>query len=373
MLPTAASAQTPFTATGWVNAVLAPGIVAADALGQVSLHGVVHTARVQSPDPRITGQAFIIGDGSFNADGTANVQGPVYLQVGTWDTAGTNFTPNGTLWDMTWRGVLQTNYSMVLNIAGYGVGGAIDGLRAETTLTRGPAAAPIDPAVPYLYAGTIKPPPVSTNLFASDFTTNGPVSSSWGFNNWYGGTINISATNQQLYTRANWNGYGPAPMANGVHYYTLSGHWSLADGQTLEAQVDLVRMADAGTNYARIVAGGNEGLYGLSLGRLGVGLDKWTAGMAGVNTIFWWTNLPTPLPRTNVVLYLALTRDQANLLLTTRVLDKANQNAVLFERTFVDTPGVDPTLTTAQLVAASGPTTLVAAPDSGSPIFSSTP
>jgi hypothetical protein len=155
---TASAQSTAFTATGYVNAVLAPGIVCVDALGQILVRGGVHTARVQGTDARVTGQVFIMSDGAFNADGTANVQGLAYLQVGAWDTAGTNFTPSGALWVGTWRGVEQTNYSFQLSVAGYGVGATIEGWRIEETLTRGPASGPIDPTVPYLYTGTIKPP-----------------------------------------------------------------------------------------------------------------------------------------------------------------------------------------------------------------------
>jgi len=65
---------------------------------------------------------------------------------------------------MNWRGAMQTNYSMQLSIAGYGVGGAIDGLQIEETMTRAAASGPIDPKVPYLYTGTIKPAPLNSIL-----------------------------------------------------------------------------------------------------------------------------------------------------------------------------------------------------------------
>jgi len=55
-----------------------------------------------------------------------------------------------------------------------------------------------------------------------------------------------------------------------------------------------------------------------------------------------------------VVLALSFTRVVPDLILTSRILDKANHNAVLYERSFVDTPNVDRTLTQAELLAASG-------------------
>jgi hypothetical protein len=57
---------------------------------------------------------------------------------------------------------------------------------------------------------------------------------------------------------------------------------------------------------------------------------------------------------TNVVLSLTLTRVDLNMVVTARVLDKDNGEAVLFQRTVVDTPKADPTLSSADLLAASG-------------------
>src|SRR4029434_9962127 len=43
-----------------------------------------------------------------------------------------------------------------------------------------------------------------------------------------------------------------------------------------------------------------------------------------------------------------------DVILTARILDKANNNAVLYERSVVDTPNVDRTLTETEMEAASG-------------------
>jgi hypothetical protein len=48
-----------------------------------------------------------------------------------------------------------------------------------------------------------------------------------------------------------------------------------------------------------------------------------------------------------------VTRVSPNVILTARVLDKANNNAVLYERSVVDTPNVDRTLTQTEMDAAS--------------------
>ncbi len=169
LLPRTVSAQTtPFTAIGWVNGVQFPGIVCTNALGQGLYRGVVHTVRVQATDPRVTGQVLILSEGAYNADGTVNMQGQGYLQVGTWD-GGTNFTPTGGRWEMNWRGVMQTNYSAQISIAGYASGGTMDAWRLEMTLTRGPATTALDPTVAYLYTGTIQAPPLNTVEVVDDF------------------------------------------------------------------------------------------------------------------------------------------------------------------------------------------------------------
>jgi hypothetical protein len=139
---TALARAATFTATGWVNAVLSPGLVYTNSLGQVLVRGVVHTERMQSSDPRVTGQVLVIAEGCYNSDGAANTQGSAYLQVGTWDLDGTNFTPTHGMWELKWNGVIQTNYDTQLTIEGYGVGGVIDGLRLEQTMTVTNASAP---------------------------------------------------------------------------------------------------------------------------------------------------------------------------------------------------------------------------------------
>ncbi len=248
LLPTAARAQpTSFTATGWLDGVPVPGLLATNTLGQVLLRGNVHTIRVQSADARMTGQIFASMDGSFNADGTVNVQGPVSAQLGTWDLAGTNFSPSGGVWVGNYAGLLQTNYSLRLDFAGYGVGGPIDGLRLEGTLTRTNAAGVFDPNVPYLLTGTIKPPPVSTTLVFDTFTNvQGllPIAEC--------GATSLYLTNQGLGMRADFKGCPPQMLNNifDVHLSTATGKWSLADGQTLECQADLVHISDNTTNFA---------------------------------------------------------------------------------------------------------------------------
>jgi hypothetical protein len=93
--------------------------------------------------------------------------------------------------------------------------------------------------------------------------------------------------------------------------------------------------------------------------------------------VFKWPNFSifacekAAIRNTNVVLALALTRVQPNLVITVRVLDKADPNTVLFQRTVVDTPNVDPTLTTAQFQALTGMRLVDLGPDPAGAPFTS--
>ena len=373
LLPRVACAQTTsYTGTGWVNQVLAPGIVCVNGAGQVLLRGIAYTIRVECTDPRLTGRHTAFADGYVQPGGSTMMYGTAYYEPGTWDAAGSNFTPSGGIWEMKYRGVMQTNNSTQVSHAGYGSGGTIEGLRLQETATRGPATSFLDPTVPLLYSGTIQPPPVSTNLFADSFDS--------GVNGWWAdhlcGSISLygtngygGGTNRQLYTRADFSGCAPN---YGYSFFTADHSctpWNLADGQTLECRADLLRISVNPANAALINAGSDPGgEYVFYLSPIGVGLHKWT--QAKPFTFFWWDNT-VRLACSNVVLSLSVTRDKANAVITTRVLDKTRQNAVLFERTFVDTPGVEPSLTTAQFRALTGLTTGPSlTPDPGAPIFS---
>lgn len=118
---------------------------------------------------------------------------------------------------------------------------------------------------------------------------------------------------------------------------------SLADGQTLERRVGLVSMSQSTTLVNSSLCGSNinQG-YTLTFGPRVFGLSKWMPGWAVLSCD------KTRLPGSNVVLCLALTREHANLVVTGRVLDKEDPRRVLFERTVVDTPGIDATLSSSE-------------------------
>lgn len=364
--PTAVNAQpTSFTATGWVNAVFAPGgiagIICTNALGQVLVRGPVHTARVQATDARVTGQVLIIGNAGYNANGTANWEGTACLQVGTWDAAGTNFTPTGGMWEATWRGVMQTDNSFQLSIAGYGSGGTIDGLRVEETLTR--AAGPIlDPTIPYLYTGTIKPAPVNTSVVLQDFDK--PFTG-WSLHFSPSGQGSFFTTNQQLTLR----GYYTTPtcsMMDSFVDFGTNGNWTVPNGMTFEWRADLVSLNDSATNNPFLLVGSDSGFYGLLKGRDFVYLYKWPGPNGGFGIL---AGGKAQVRNTNVVLALALTRVSSSIALTGRVLDKADPTSVLGQCSAMDTPNVDATLNTDQLQALTGMNLLLDA-DIGAPFTS---
>ncbi len=130
-----------------------------------------------------------------------------------------------------------------------------------------------------------------------------------------------------------WTTYGDA-----FHPMPTSG--PLPDNQTLEARVDLVGVnqddvwADLhvwGDPYAATYSF-FKGLDGLAL----IKAWNWATSMA----CFFYEN--RAVKNTNVTLVLVLTRRGSNLEINTRILDKDNGNAVLFDRFVIDTPQADP-------------------------------
>ena len=358
-LPVAA-ADTPYTATGWVIGVPVPGLWCTNALGQVGLRGNAHLARVVGTDARLTGRRTIFVDGAAQADGSSILYGPVYHEVGTWDGTGTNFTATGGMWEISYRGTMGADGSLQLHLVGSGWGGTIDGLRLDETLTR-VAGPTLDPAIPYLYTGTIKPAPLNTSEVLDNFDDN--LLTDWTV----AGNGSYFNTNQQLTVR----GYYPGVHTTSIlDSYVLGSHsttWTVPDGQTREWRVDLVSLDENATNLAILSVGSSSGLYVVHKNRDFVYLFKWSPSHGF--SIFACEKVA--VRNTNVVLALALTRVQSNMLITTRVLDKADPNTVLYQRSVVDTPNADATLNTAQFQALTGMNLLDLGPDvAGAPFTS---
>ncbi|HRZ55805.1 MAG TPA: hypothetical protein P5525_10160, partial [Candidatus Paceibacterota bacterium] len=346
-------ADTPYTGAGWIIGAPLPGTWCTNLLGQVGMRGNAHLVQVQCSDARMTGRRTVFVNGGAQADGSALLYGAAYQEVGTWDASGTNFTATGGMWETSYRGAMGADGSLELHIVGYGWGGSIDGLRVEETLTR--AAGPImDPSIPYGYTGTIKPPPLSTNLVIDDFT--GPAASGSCYPGWicYGpDTHTYARTDGQLVVSGHWPG---VITRNVPDTYTFGGEytWTVADGQTLEARVDLVNLGANATAARMVLATASaSGFYSAFKGHDFVALGKWSDNLPwGPVIMFFYEK--AQVPDANVTLSMALTKSKANVIITTRLLDKAHPDVVLYERSFEDTPNPDPALTSAELQSLSG-------------------
>ena len=340
LLPIAASAQTTaWTATGSVKDVLCPGILCTDALGQVTVRGIVHTERMQASDPRLTSQVLAISDGAYNPDGTANLQGTSHLAVGTWDPSGTNFTPVGGVWETTWRGVLRPDFNGSYSIAGYGVGGTIDGKRLEATLTVTNATGPW--AATYLFAGTIKPPPLTTT---NKLAMNG-YGAAWPANGHL--IANYDPTSRQLTLGGNWN-YPTLHLVDTTAGAGWALPWSVPNGQTLEARADMVDLTPTVTIAMVALYHSDTEVYDFEKGDGWIVIEKYHYP---IHTCLYAEKVA--IPSTNVVLVLALSRVDPNVILTGKLFDRRT-GALLYEKSVPDTPASDPSLTAAQLAQITG-------------------
>ncbi len=362
LLPTAASAETPFTATGWDTAVPVPGILCTNGSGQVNLKGNVHVQRMQADDARVTGRWQFEMDVAYQADGTALLSGTACAEVGTWDAAGTDFTRTGGVWNLNWRGVAQADNSGQVHMVGYGLGGTIDGLRMEATATRA-AGSSFDPTIPLLSSGTIRPAPVETTVVVDDFTNKTAARWNWGGT---GTHYPLIETNRQFTVRGNWPGVVTHALEDTAVWPYSSMNWNVANNGSLECRVDLVSMSQNATNAAALMLWSDAALGGYGIFK---GPDFVEVGKLLVRDLAYFSHEHAAIKNTNVVLCLALTRVDPNVVVTARVLDKDNQEAVLYQRSIVDTPKADPTLTSAELRALSG-MNLTAFTDSAPPLTS---
>ena len=140
-------------------------------------------------------------------------------------------------------------------------------------------------------------------------------------------------------------------------YWLYSPPPSDLEGRTLEVRIDLVS-ASADDVFLMLGVGSPSGTYYLSIDQDEVVLAKQQYPL-GVASLFWVT---APVTNRNVTVVLALTPMTDALLLTSRVVEKGT-GTILFERFFVDGPGVDVQVPTP---TPKGVTYLV--PDSGAPI-----
>ncbi len=337
-----ARADTSFTTTNWVAGVPVPGIQVTNSSGQVYVKGNVHVHRVVCADVRIAGRLVAWMDLAYQTNGTALFCGPATVEPGTWDAAGTNFTPSGGLWNLNYTGVAQADGSDVVNMAGYGIGGTIDGMRVEVSATKGPGA-PFDPAVPYVASGTIKPAPVNTRVVVDDFS-NGQL---WPLGGTGSGTLNRFETNGVFSFGGDWRGHATWNLYDTTAWTGMYTNWSVPDGQTLEARVDLVNMNDAASGVCLTLYHATSQCYGF--GKAGDWACLWKQN--GVNVFFGGDRITTS--NSNVVLTLSITPAGQNVVLVGQVLDKQT-GAVLYQQRYVDTPAADPSLNQTEIAALTG-------------------
>ena len=187
------------------------------------------------------------------------------------------------------------------------------------------------------FAAGVSTASAQTLLWSDNFNDNDPI----GWEN--DSLVPFNEVNHQFVITES---FPPTPLNNpreaiayGRYPIALA---PLSDQQTLEMRVDLVGAnqndALASINFLWLPAGQGYLFY---KGQDEVWLIKFYNGTASLAT-FFWENIP--LKNTNVTLVLSLTRLGSDLRITTRVLDKDNANAVLFEHSVTDTPAADSVL-----------------------------
>ena len=334
-----------YTSTGLVVSAEAPGLVFGNALGQVFFRNNTHTARVTSTDPRLTGRRRVLVDGAYNADGTARLWGVCYQEVGTWSD--TTFTPSGGFWEIRYTGTMGLDLSLQARLIGTGVGGAVEGLRFTETMTRGPSAAPVDPAQPYQYTGHIASGPTEIRQMVDAF--DGPLGSAWSIDGT--GQGQVKSVNGALVVSARWPGIVTREYGDAWYWGDRRFIGTIANGRTREWRVDLLGMTEGSTNAAGLIVAesGRQSFYVVYKGANFLQLGKYHDG--GMSVFFHDT---VGIESTNITLSLVMSRSNPSLLLTARVLDKTHPDTVLYQHTAVDSSQSDRMLTRAGLLAASG-------------------
>jgi hypothetical protein len=218
-------------------------------------------------------------------------------------------------------------------------------------------------AVARLYV--VRPGMVTTNLVIDNFNDN--KLTGWSSDG-HKGQAKLTETNQQFKVRGYWPGVHTVDLGDTAALGILSRTWSVSNGQTVELRVDLVGMDEHTTGAGMdLWSGAANAGYALIKGHDFIHLCKPSLSVPGIHGQFFHESVL--IKNTNVVLALAVTRVNPNVILTARVLDKENNDAVLYERSVVDTPNIDRTLTQAEMETASG-MHMDAGTDVGPPITS---
>ena len=179
-----------------------------------------------------------------------------------------------------------------------------------------------------------------TLVWSDNSDDNNPIG--WTTGGWPGV---ISEVNQQFVISGTF--LGPMPTNNPLDTHVPSFHSIPVSGpipeqRTLELRVDLVGANQSDAWAGTAFAWANEGKgYWVLMDQDELVLLKFYNSATALACFFYENR---PLKNENVTLVLALSRRGIHVEITTRVLDKDNGNAVLFERTVTDTPEADPVL-----------------------------
>lgn len=177
-----------------------------------------------------------------------------------------------------------------------------------------------------------------TLLLRDDF--NSGILTGWS---WLGTPGQMGVINQQFVVSASFGPMQPnAPWEASVAPVHEIGMplGPLPDRQTLELRADLV-----GANQPDVWGGIHVVTVGTGVYAFFKGLDEVALlKFFPPDRVAWFFYENRPLKHQNVTLVFSFTRVGSDLRINTRVLDKDNANAVLFDRTVTDTPEVDPVL-----------------------------
>jgi len=116
--------------------------------------------------------------------------------------------------------------------------------------------------------------------------------------------------------------------------------FDLKEGRTIEFRVDLVTGNGADSFAILSFIPTSQAVSSLN----GYGFAKSTTDILVTKSLdkyFYNENPPTAIKNDNVTMVLSLTVKNGNVIINSKLLDKDANNAVLFERTFVDTPAAD--------------------------------
>jgi hypothetical protein len=149
--------------------------------------------------------------------------------------------------------------------------------------------------------------------------------------------VELTESNQQLNVRGYWPDRSTLQFNDTAAWSYLGGNWNVPNGETLDLRADLVGMSEHATTANVFLWDGSLGQgYGLIKGRDFIQLSKPSAYANGLHSVVFYERVVTK--RTNVVMAVAMTRVNPNVIVTARILDKAHDAEVLYERSVVDTP-----------------------------------